>query len=72
MAYDVVLFSQLKFKKRNTLGYVQRKLVGKLVVLGLATLALYLLRMAIMDFKGPKFRPIENPVAFADSQLTKV
>lgn len=72
MVYDMILYSKLDFKKRGLCGNSQRRLVTKMLVLGLATVALFLIRMSIMDFKGPKFRAMENPVAFADTQQTKV
>lgn len=41
-------------------------------ILILTSFSLLLLRLYIIDFQGPNFRPRENPIAAADSFFTRV
>lgn len=65
-------FQAIKMRKINKFDLISKHVIIRFIIIILTTLSLVLLRLYIMDFHGPTFKPRENPIAAADSFFTRV
>lgn len=71
--YDILMNERISFHRPTKIyKKLSATLVTRLLVLFAATLGFIVTRLYIADFQNPKFKPMDNPVASADSFQTRV
>lgn len=70
--FNVVKLAHLKDFRRSLESFLKSQMALRWSLLVCITIVLVLLRMWIMNWEQPTFKPMDNPIAASEQLLTRV